>query len=235
MSYSVTREEIMKIAADCAVLPLEMTGAPTEGRAAQSLYRAGGDALHTALRKLHFLPVGSAAALEAEGLAFPHLIGTTVPRWLTGKCNELLTLSRCYEAVFATAEELGCRRLVLPFLATCYYRFPKEEAIHIALREADKWRGEAVFSADTEELLRISAVPYRKPRILSYVGYYRDHAIFSLDNGQYARVDLRPERQSVDTVPYIEACFRKGVDPLQEPLPEAEIARLRQIYEEIDG
>ena len=70
--------------------------------------------------------------------------------------------------------------------------------------------------------------------IVSYVGYYRDAAIFALSNGLFARVDLRPELRQVDVIPYFEACYREGNNPLQTPLPEAEIARLRRIYEETD-
>ena len=234
MSYTVTQEDILTIQAEAAVLPLEMTGAPTEGRASQSLTAAGGEALRLALADQGFLAVGSAAALTAGELPFRHLIVTPVPRWLTGKANELLALGRCYEAVFARADELGVTRLAMPFLSACYYRFPAAEAVHIALRAAERWSGEAVFAADTQALLDLSRQPYRKAQIISYIGYYRDHAIFALENGLYARVDLRPERPGVDVIPYFEACYRKGVDPLQEPLPEAEIARLRRIYEESD-
>ena len=111
MSVTVTLDDILTVPAEAAVLPLEMTGRPTEGRAAQRLAQAGGDALRRALRSLKFLPVGSAAALETEGLPFGHVIVTPVPRWLTGKANELLALRRCYEAVYDRAAALGLGRL----------------------------------------------------------------------------------------------------------------------------
>lgn len=234
MSCTVTRESILSLSADAAVLPLEMTGRPTEGPAAQALVRAGGEPLLGALRRRKFLAVGSAAALESEGLPFSRLILTAVPRWLTGKANELLTLRRCYESVFSLAEELGCGRVALPFLSCCYYQFPKADAVHIALSAAEQWKGEALFAADSEELCDLSRRPWRRPRIVSYVGWYRDHALFELDNGLFARVDLRPEKREADVIPYFEACFREGNNPLQPRLPEEEIARLRQIWEELD-
>ena len=230
----VTLDDILSLSADAAVLPLEMTGAPTEGRAAQALARVGGEALRDALRKLRFLAVGSAAVLDVPGLPFPNLIVTAVPRWLTGKANELLVLHRCYESVYALAQELGCRSLVSPFLSCCYFHFPQDDAVHIALRAAKGWEGETVFAADTEELLALSEKPWKKPRILSYIGYYRDHALFALDNGLFARVDIRPEKRDADVIPYFEACYRQDNNPLQEPLPEAEIRRLRQIWEEYE-
>lgn len=230
----VTLDDIMSLSADAAVLPLEMTGAPTEGKAAQALARAGGEALRDALRKLRFLAVGSAAVLDVPGLPFPNLIVTAVPRWLTGKANELLVLHRCYESVYALAQELGCRSLVSPFLSCCYFHFPQDDAVHIALRAAKGWEGETVFAADTEELLALSEKPWQKPRILSYIGYYRDHALFALDNGLFARVDIRPERRDADVIPYFEACYREGNNPLQRPLSKEEILRLRRIWEETE-
>ena len=230
----VTLDDIMSLSADAAVLPLEMTGAPAEGKAAQALARAGGEALRDALRKLRFLAVGSAAVLDVPGLPFPNLIVTAVPRWLTGKANELLVLHRCYESVDAAAQELGCRSLGSPSLSCCYFHFPQDDAVHIALRAAKGWEGETVFAADTEELLALSEKPWQKPRILSYIGYYRDHALFALDNGLFARVDIRPERRDADVIPYFEACYREGNNPLQRPLSKEEILRLRRIWEETE-
>ena len=63
MAYTVTQENILSLSADGAVLPLEMTGRPTEGRAAQALAEAGGEALEAALRKLKF-QIGRASGRE---------------------------------------------------------------------------------------------------------------------------------------------------------------------------
>jgi O-acetyl-ADP-ribose deacetylase (regulator of RNase III) len=230
----VPLDDIMSLSADAAVLPLEMSGAPTDGRAAQTLAAACGERLRPAIRRAGFLVVGSAAVLDVPGLPFPNLIATAVPRWLTGKANELLVLHRCYESVYALAQELGCRSLVSPFLSCCYFHFPQDDAVHIALRAAKGWEGETVFAADTEELLALSEKPWQKPRILSYIGYYRDHALFALDNGLFARVDIRPERRDADVIPYFEACYREGNNPLQRPLSKEEILRLRRIWEETE-
>jgi len=231
MSWTVTQEDILSIQADAAVLPLEITMGINFGPVSRRLGDAGGEALRLAIRQAGFIPAGSARAAEAAGLPFRHLLLAAPPLWLTGKANELLVLRRCYQNVFSLAQELGCRRVVMPFLSVLYYRFPLPEALHIARSEADKTALEVVFVADTEEIFRRSGELYRRPEIVSYVGWYRDHAVFLLDNGLYARVDLRPERQQADMIPYIEACFREGTDPLQPPLPPEEIARLRAIWE----
>ncbi len=235
MPVHVTQEDILSVRADAAVLAVEIAFDAAEGSSCLRLEEAGGERLRASIhRRRVMLPVGSADLAESGALPFRHVLYTAAPRWLTGKANELLVLHRCYESLFALASSLGCKSLVTPFLSTWYYRFPLDEAVRIALGEAEKWEGETVFVADTPELLALSQKTWRKPRITSYIGYYRDHAIFELDNGLFARVDLRRERTAVDVIPYFEACFRTGTDPTQPPLPEEEIARLRRIYEEND-
>ncbi|MBQ6428602.1 MAG: hypothetical protein IJK03_07480, partial [Oscillospiraceae bacterium] len=105
------------------------------------------------------------------------------------------------------------------------------EAVHIALTEAEKSSGNTVFIAETEEVFEASRQEYKRPKIVSYVGWYRDDAYFELDNGQYVRVDKRPERIRADVIPYIEPCCRVGNNSKQIPLPEDEIRRLQRICE----
>lgn len=232
MSYRLVQEELLSVSADAAVLGVEMTMRPADGPVCEQLAGAGGEELRRAIRQVKFLSIGSACAVEVSALPFRHLILTATPRWLNGKCNELLALRRCYEAVYEKAAELGLRSLASPFLSSCYYHFPLEEAVHIALSAAENWEGETFFAADTEELLELSQRPWRRPRIVSYIGWYRDHALFELDNGQYARVDLRPELRRADRIPYFEACYREGNNPLQPKLPPEEIERLRRIWDD---
>lgn len=231
MSVATVQQDILSVEADAVVLGVEMTMGAADTPVCARLAEAGGDALRAELRRLRFLPVGSAAAADPGPLPFSHLIVTVQPRWLTGKANELFALRRCYRSVYAAAGELGCRTLASPFLSASYYRFPIEEAIHIAQQEAREQTLDTVFVAGSAEVYACSQRPYRKPQIVSYVGYYRDHALFELDNGLFARIDLRPENVDVAQIPYFEACYRSGNNPLQPPLPEAEIERLRQIYE----
>lgn len=235
MSYRVTQENILLLSVDAVAISVELELSPSETPLCQAVAAAGGESLREALIACrHFLPVGSAMEMTPGELPCAHLILTAVPVWASGKSNELLILHRCYKSVFQLAESLGCESIALPFLGAMYYRFPRHEAVKIALAEAEKCALEVVFVADTPELYAISQKPYRKPEIVSYVGYYRDHAIFELDNGLFARVDIRPEIVDVTPIAYFEACFRTGNNPLQPPLPAEEIARLRQIYAEND-
>ena len=235
MKPLVTRESILGVEADAICASVEIALNLSQTPVCQAIAAAGGEGLLRPLEESHhFLPVGSAMEAARGALPFSHFIITAAPVWASGKSNELLILHRCYQSVFSLAKELGCGSITLPFLAALYYRFPQHEAVKIALREAEQSGLAVTFAADTPALYALSRQSYRKPEIVSYVGYYRDHAIFALDNGLFARVDLRRENVDVTTIPYFEACYRVGNNPLQEPLAEEEIARLRRIYEEND-
>ena len=231
MPYRVVQGDILSQQTDAVSISIEIDFSPSEMPSCKAVAAAGGDELRRAIRALRFLSVGRAAEADAASLPSSRLIVTAAPVWLTGKANELLMLHYCYQSIFDLAERLGCRSIAMPFFSSLYYRFPKDEAVKIALREAKGRPLDVIFVADTPELYEISQKPYRKPVLGRYIGYYRDHALFALDNGLYARVDLRPEIEYADTIPYFEACYREGNDPLRPPLPDSEIARLRQIWE----
>ena len=73
MSYSVTQEEIFSVGADAAVLGVENPVVPAYGPVFRQLAEAGGDSLRKEMRKLRFLSVGRAAAVNSCGLPFQHL------------------------------------------------------------------------------------------------------------------------------------------------------------------
>ena len=234
MSHRVTQEDILSLPVDGAAVSVEISLEISPFPVCLAVAAAGGEELRAAIRRKRFIPIGSAVEIEPCGLPFAHLFAVAAPIWLTGKANELTALHLGYQSLFAAASKAGCKSLAVPFLSAMRYRFPQDEAVKIAFAEADKSSLEVVFAPDTPELYALSQKPYRKPKIVSYIGWYRDHAIFELDNGLFARVDIRPEITDVTVIPYFEACYRIGNNPKQPPLADAEIERLRRIYEEND-
>ena len=232
MVVSVTRDDILAVPAEAAVVCVDNPMVITGGEAGRRILEAGGELLKKAVKEIKFLKVGDSVDISPCGLPYKRIILSAAPRWLTGKANELYCLHVSYQSVFALAEKLGICTVVMPFLSTYYYRFPAEEAVHIGLMEAEKYGVDTIFAAETDKLFEISQKKYKRPKIVSYVGHYRDDAYFALDNGQYARVDKRPELRRADMVPYIEPCCREGNNPLQPKLPENEIRRLQAVFEE---
>ncbi len=234
MAYSVKLGNILECEADAIVncVNSHMVGMSEE--ADRTLLSAAGAGLKNAMDALGFIAVGSVGVTEGFSLPCAHIIHAVAPRWLTGKAEEFKALHICYRNVFASAEKLGCKTVAMPFLSTGYYRFPWTDAVHIAFAEAEKSCMETLFVTDSKELFELAGKPYVKPRIVSYIGYYRDHALFELDNGLFARVDIRSEVTDVTVIPYYEACYRVGNNPRQAPLAESEIRRLMEVYTEND-
>ncbi len=231
MPYSVTREDILSVPAEAVVVCVDNPMVITGGEASRRILEAGGELLQKTVKEKRFLRVGDAVDITPCGLPYERIILCAAPHWLTGKANEMYALRVSYQSVFALMEKLGIRTVAMPFLSVSYYRFPIAEAVHIALTEAEKRNGNTVFIAETEEVFEASRQEYKRPKIVSYVGWYRDDAYFELDNGQYVRVDKRPERIRADVIPYIEPCCRMGNNSKQIPLPEDEIRRLQRICE----
>lgn len=234
MPYKTIFGNILEYKADAMVNSVNSYMRKVSNVAEKKFYEAAGSLMKPATEAIGFVQVGKAAVTPGFDLPCRNVIHAVPPRWLTGKASEFTALHICYENVFAEAERLGCKTLATPFLSTDYYRFPWKDAIHIAYTEADKHSIETVFVTADEKLFEQSKIPYVKPKIVSYVGWYRDHALFELDDGLFARVDLRKEKTDVTVIPYFEACFRVGNNPKQEPLSPSEIERLRKIYEEND-
>ena len=231
MSYTVTQSDVFSVEADAAVLGVENPMVPSRGFAFQQLAEAGGDPLRQELRRLRFLSVGRAASVDPCGLPFRHLLLTASPRWQNGEANDLPVLRICYQSLYDLAEKLDVRRIVMPFLSAGYYRFPQREAIQIAFTEAAARDIETVFLAETRDRYDLCLQAVRKPRVFSYIGYYRDHAVFELENGMFAFVDLRPEVESVTLRAFYDSCYLAETDPARRPLSNAEVSRLRRIYE----
>ncbi|MBR0393088.1 MAG: macro domain-containing protein [Oscillospiraceae bacterium] len=232
MSFDVTRDDILSVNAEAAVACVENRMVIAESISSERLAESGGESFLAALGERKFLPVGSVDSVEFSIAQFRHIILAATPRWENAQGNEILILRFCYQRIFQEAERLGCSSVAMPFLSTYYYCFPKEDAVRTALFEAEKTQLHVVFIAETSELYELSRREYRKPEIRSYIGYYRDYAIFELDNGQFVRIDIRPENTEVTRILYFEPCYRVGHDPKQPPLPEYEINRLRTIFNE---
>jgi len=234
MSHKTVFGNILEYEADAIVNCVNSYMRGVTNAAEARFLAAAGEKIKEELGRIEFVQVGKVAVTDGCDLPCRHVIHAVPPRWLTGKAQEFTALHICYQNLYAEAERLGVKTLAAPFLSTDYYRFPWKDAIRIAYAEADKHDLETVFVTDNEALFEESKKPYVKPEILSYIGYYRDHALFELDDGLFARVDIRTEMQDVTVIPYFEACYRVGNNPKQIPLPPEEIERLRKLYEEND-
>ena len=139
MPFQIIRHDITKVKADAIVNTANPK--PRIGRGTDcAIYAAAGEEqLMAAREKIGDIAPGQAAYTDAFALDANYIIHTVGPAWIDGAHGERDTLRSCYENALALADSLGCESIAFPLIATGTYGFPKDEALHIALSEIQRF------------------------------------------------------------------------------------------------
>ncbi len=101
-----------------------------------AIHRAAGPELLAECRTLKGCATGEAKITKGYRLPARFVIHTVGPIWHGGKQGEAELLASCYRRCFALAAEHNLKSLAFPAISTGVYRFPKETAAEIAVRES---------------------------------------------------------------------------------------------------
>ncbi len=104
-----------------------------------AIHRAAGKLLLEECRKLNGCETGEAKITRGYELPAKYIIHTVGPVWNGGKKNEAGLLAGCYRNSLQLAIENNCKTIAFPNISTGVYRFPKEAAAEIAIRETHKF------------------------------------------------------------------------------------------------
>jgi len=139
MPFQIIRNDITKVKADAIVNTANPK--PRIGRGTDNaIYEAAGEEqLLAARQQIGEIAPGQAAHTEAFGLRAKYIIHTVGPVWIDGEHGERETLRACYANSLDLADQLKCRSIAFPLIATGSYGFPKDEALHIALSEIQRF------------------------------------------------------------------------------------------------
>ena len=139
MPFQIIRNDITKVKADAIVNTANPK--PRIGRGSDSaIYAAAGEEqLMAAREKIGNIAPGQAVHTDAFGLDAKYIIHTVGPAWVDGAHGERDILRACYENSLALADSLSCKSIAFPLIATGTYGFPKDEALHIALSEIQRF------------------------------------------------------------------------------------------------
>ena len=139
MPFQLIRQDITRVYADAIVNtanPKPVVGAGTD----YAIYKAAGKAeLLAARQAIGDIAPGQAVHTPAFRLHANYIIHTVGPVWTDGSHGEKDILRACYENALALADKLHCQSIAFPLIASGAYRFPKDEALNIALSEIGKF------------------------------------------------------------------------------------------------
>lgn len=133
MPFQIIRNDITKVKADAIVNTANPEPRFASGTDAAVYHAAGEKELLEARNKIGRLSPGEAAATPAFQLPAKYIIHTVGPAWIDGEHGEYDILRSCYRKPLLLADQLGCKSIAFPLIATGVYGFPKDRALEIAL------------------------------------------------------------------------------------------------------
>lgn len=127
-----------------------------------AIHRAAGPELLAECRTIKGCPTGEAKITRGYKLPARYVIHTVGPIWHGGAKGEPKLLAACYKNCFRLAAEYQIASIAFPAISTGVFRFPKEQAAAIAVRES------RAALASRPELTRVLFVCFNEETGLAY-------------------------------------------------------------------
>ena len=188
MALRFVRNDITKMAVDAVVLPANKLLEQGSG-ASRSIYMAAGEEQLEGELRLRYpdgCEMGKAVITDGYALPAKKIIHTVCPQWLDGENGEADFLYSAYMEALILAEKNKCGSIAFPLLSTGSYRYPRFDAIKIAVH--------AILDFLTDNYMDVYLVFFGKDAIRDGVKLFGD--IETLIDDSYSSAELVNNRYS---------------------------------------
>lgn len=165
MAFRIERNDITLVCADAIVNTANPWPVIGEGTDSAVYTAAGAEQLLEARKAIGMIPQGQARSTPAFNLSrngVRHIIHAVGVTYRDGQQGEVDILRGCYRNSLQQAQELGCRSVAIPFLATGNYGFPKDLALQVAMEEISGF----LLESEAEEEMDVILVVYDQDSLL---------------------------------------------------------------------
>lgn len=132
MEYQIIRNDITLMDTDAIVLPANSALKEGSGTSRAIYEKAGRKELQEACLRYDNVPVGMSVPTLGFNLDAAYIIHAVVPKWKDGKHDEYARLGSAYLSALKTADELDCKSISFPLLASGNNGFNLKLAFEIA-------------------------------------------------------------------------------------------------------
>lgn len=156
----IIKGDITKLKVD-AIVNAANTSLLGGGGVDGAIHRAAGPELLAECKTLNGCNTGEAKITKGYELPARYVIHTVGPVWNGGKNHEDELLASCYQKSFKLTDAYKLKTIAFPAISCGAYRFPKERASKIAIKETQKaiekypYLSEVIFALTDDELIKL--------------------------------------------------------------------------------
>ena len=144
MDIRFVRNDISKMNTDAIVLPANSELKVGHGSSKAIFEAAGWKNLEKACDILHkrfgYLKAGRAVVTSGFDLPAKYIIHAVVPYWDGGRNHEYEKLCSAYLSSLTLADEIGCKTVAIPVLASGHNKFRGDVALDIAIKSIEEFK-----------------------------------------------------------------------------------------------
>ncbi len=135
MPFKIIRNDITRMRVDAIVNTANEQPGYSDGTDTAVYLAAGAEELLAERKKIGVMAAGQAAVTPGFRLPAKYIIHAVSPRYEKNPETAEDELRSCYRESLRLAQELGCKSMAFPLIATGSFGYPKEEGMRIALDE----------------------------------------------------------------------------------------------------